>query len=341
MTIPYDSLNTSDVKIFIKEISSNGNLNTVDIIFPTFPFFYIFSPKWIKYLLEPMMEYLATGDYPNPYVIHDMGSHYPNATGHDGVSEEMMPVEETGNLLILVLAYQLGTGDTSWRDTYRDLLDGYADYLILNGLYPDTQLSTNDGLGAFTNMTNLAVKAAIGLSAYAQVTGETKYQRIATQFARTIYTPGVGIRISPKTHKSYFTTTYQDDQWFMLFNLYPQRLFGLRTFRGKAFRGQSAFYQTVRGAAGVPIDGNSSSVLWAKTDWQMWCAAISRPKTRNMFVSDLHAYMSNQKNTQPFSDRYTAVGDDAGLVQENFRDRPTLGGHFALWALQLGANSGT
>lgn len=51
LTIPKDTLNTSDVKAFIKEISSDGNLNTVDIIFPLFPFFYVFAPKYIKLLL--------------------------------------------------------------------------------------------------------------------------------------------------------------------------------------------------------------------------------------------------------------------------------------------------
>ena len=37
-----------------------------------------------------------------------------------------------------------------------------TDYLVNNGLYPATQLTTDDYMGAHTNNTNLAVKAIVG-----------------------------------------------------------------------------------------------------------------------------------------------------------------------------------
>lgn len=36
--------------------------------------------------------------------MHDMGSSYPNATGHPDGNDEYMPVEECGNNLIMMLA---------------------------------------------------------------------------------------------------------------------------------------------------------------------------------------------------------------------------------------------
>ncbi|PGH18884.1 hypothetical protein AJ80_04302 [Polytolypa hystricis UAMH7299] len=90
--------------LFLKEISSNGNFQTVDVIFPSFPFFLYTNPRWLAYLLEPLIEHMLSGQYPNNYSMHDLGSHYPNATGHPDGKDEYMPVEECGNMLIMGLA---------------------------------------------------------------------------------------------------------------------------------------------------------------------------------------------------------------------------------------------
>jgi hypothetical protein len=90
--------------IFLKEISSNGNFQTVDVIFPAFPFFLYTNPKWLAYLLEPLLEHQLSGQYPNDYSMHDLGAHFPNATGHPDGRDEYMPVEECGNMLIMGLA---------------------------------------------------------------------------------------------------------------------------------------------------------------------------------------------------------------------------------------------
>ncbi|KAK5656317.1 hypothetical protein OQA88_4697 [Cercophora sp. LCS_1] len=93
-----------DPILFLKEISSNGNFQTVDVIFPAFPFFLYTNPKWLGYLLEPLLEHQLSGQYPNNYSMHDLGSHFPNATGHGDGRDEYMPVEECGNMLIMGLA---------------------------------------------------------------------------------------------------------------------------------------------------------------------------------------------------------------------------------------------
>ena len=53
-----------DPLIFFKEISSDGNMNTVDVIFPAFPFFLYTNPRWLAYLLEPLIEHQLSGQYP-------------------------------------------------------------------------------------------------------------------------------------------------------------------------------------------------------------------------------------------------------------------------------------
>ena len=73
IVIPSDTLDTSSVIAFLKEISSDGDIDTVDVIFPTFPALYVISPEWIKLLCEPYLIYLNTGDWPEEYIPHDLG----------------------------------------------------------------------------------------------------------------------------------------------------------------------------------------------------------------------------------------------------------------------------
>ena len=93
-----------DPLLFLKEISSNGNCQTIDVIFPSFPFFMYTNPRWLAYLLEPLFEHMLSGQYPNTYAMHDLGAHFPNITGHPDGQDEYMPVEECGNMLLMGLA---------------------------------------------------------------------------------------------------------------------------------------------------------------------------------------------------------------------------------------------
>ncbi|KAL8689069.1 MAG: hypothetical protein Q9218_005177, partial [Villophora microphyllina] len=65
LTIPGDTLDTSDLMLFLKEISSDGNVNTVDVIYPTFPLFYVMDPEYIRLVLEPVVQYLEMGRWPS------------------------------------------------------------------------------------------------------------------------------------------------------------------------------------------------------------------------------------------------------------------------------------
>ncbi|KAI9925248.1 hypothetical protein MW887_006171 [Aspergillus wentii] len=331
LTIPNDSLDTENVLAFIKELSSNGNLNTVDVIMPAFPIYYILDPDYIRLLLEPMMRYLAAGRWRLPYTIHDMGSHYPRAIGHDDQQAEPMPIEECGNLLVLALAYVRATGDTNWTDQYTNLLRGYADYLIDNGVNIENQLSSNDAAGPLANETNLAIKAAVGIKAFGELTGLAEYSQIGEERADLFFRQGLGTD-EKKTH---FVLEYPEKplSWKIPYNLYPDVLLNLSTFPEAAYEMNNDFFSSVRSEYGVVLDHRQD---WAKSDWNIWLAATLDTKTRDEFVDDLWAYMTNGKHNWPFSDRYVATsahGNDPG-VPILCRARPTVGGHFALMALQ-------
>lgn len=331
LTIPNDSLDTSEVLAFIKELSSNGNLNTVDVIMPAFPIYFVFDPDYIRLLLEPMMKYLAAGRWHLPYTIHDMGSHYPNAIGHDDQQAEPMPIEECGNLLVLALAYERATGDTAWAAQYTDIMRGYADYLVENGVDIANQLSSNDAAGPLPNETNLAIKAAVGIKAFGELTGLREYSRIGDERAHLFFNQGLGT----DEEKTHFVLEYPDmpSSWKVPYNLYPDVLLNLRTFPPAAYDMVSSFLSTIRGEYGVALDHRQD---WAKSDWNMWTAGIVNNDTRDEFIDDFWAFMTNGQHNWPLSDRYvstSAYGNAAG-VPVLCRARPTVGGHFSLLALQ-------
>lgn len=134
--------------LFLKEISSDGNVNTVDVIFPAYPFFLYSNPELLKLVMEPLYENQEAGKYPNNYAMHDMGSSYPNATGHNDGNDEMMPLEECGNMVIMTLAYALKASDADYLNAHYDLLTKWTTYLVDDALYPANQISTDDFAGS-------------------------------------------------------------------------------------------------------------------------------------------------------------------------------------------------
>ncbi|KAG0649827.1 Glutaminase A [Hyphodiscus hymeniophilus] len=346
LTIPGDSLDTGDVMVFLKEISSDGNVNTLDVIFPAFPIWYVMAPEYIRLLLEPIVQYLATGLWTKPFAIHDIGTHYPYATGHDDQKEEDMPVEESGNLILLVYAYVAATGNKAWAVQHHTLLQKYAEYLIVDGLDESVQLATNDCCGPLANQTNLAIKAAVALNAYGKLFDDTSYSLKGLEFADELYEKGIALD-EARTH---FKLQYGNDvkynkdiDYAVVFNIYPDILFTLQTFPESAHDMLASFYPTIHGPAGIALD---SRVDWSSTFWTSWAGAASPGKndtTRNLFVDDVWGYMTNGINTPPFSDRWFAIPGSGGLVGgsgdpvggfDAWRNRPVVGGHFAVLALK-------
>ncbi|KAJ5540331.1 hypothetical protein N7513_008663 [Penicillium frequentans] len=313
VTIPNESLDTSETRAFIKEISSDGNINTVDVIYATFPIFYVLSPDYIKLLLTPVFEYMATDAY----------SRELRSARYWGVISEC-----DGSS---VFRRKAG-GDTDLYDTYSSQIKTYATYLYNNGLYPAAQLSLNDALGDLANQTNLAVKAAVALTTYGKLASDTTYVTTGRDWADKIWTDHLGTDAAGTR----FLIQYDITPWFLVFNHYPDKLFGLDVFPDDTYNTTTEFYPTVREDAGVPLDG---TIGWGQTNWQSFVAATVSGDARDSFINDIWAYISNGLNTAPFCDRYWVTATDGYSAGESysFRARPTLGSHFALAALS-GAN---
>ncbi|KAI0202914.1 DUF1793-domain-containing protein [Astrocystis sublimbata] len=323
---------SQDPLIFQKEISSNGNVNTVDVLYPTSPFFLYANPNLLRYSLQPLYEYQEGKFYPNNYCIHDIGTHFPNATGHVDGADEYMPVEESANFIIMSYAYYKFTGDTAWLNSHYELLRQFAYYLMNFSLIPDKQLSTDDFAGTLLNQTNLAIKGIVSLQAMsyiAEVANSTADVENYATTAKSYYDQWEYLAIDP-SHK-HTTLAYQwRSSWGLLYNIYFDKLLNMGLVNESVYTMQSDWYPTVSQMYGIPLDNRAH---YTKSDWQIWTAAACHNSTRRLFINSI-AYWLNETVTEgAFSDFYelTGRGDYAEVAQ--FKARPVVGGHFALLAL--------
>ena len=118
----------------LKEISSDGNCQTVDVVYPHFPVQLYLNPTLLKYLLEPLLDNQERGFFPHKYCMHDLGTHYPRCIGHRDGNEEGMEVEESANMLVMMAAYVKATGDKDFATKHYNISKQWTQYLVDHGL---------------------------------------------------------------------------------------------------------------------------------------------------------------------------------------------------------------
>ncbi|KAF5366812.1 hypothetical protein D9758_006553 [Tetrapyrgos nigripes] len=323
------TFNTNDVLLFMKEISSDGNTNTVDVIFPAWPIFLYTNPQLGKFLLEGLFRYQASGLYPNKWSVHDLGAHYPQAIGHNDGGDEAMPVEESGNMLIMALSYAQKTGDNSQLTTYTALLDQWTQFLITDSLIPANQISTDDFAGPLANQTNLAIKGIVGIKAMSQIAsilGDTAKSANYSSIAANYVTRWQGFAQS--TTGRHLTLSYGNSaSWGLSYNMFADKLLKLNVFPQSIYDQQTAWYQTVTQPFGVPLDTRHT---YTKSDWEIWTGGImTTTAARDIFVSAVHKWASSGTSSAPFGDWYETTNG----APQGFRARPVVGGHLALLVL--------
>ncbi|KAL4912381.1 hypothetical protein BDW62DRAFT_21051 [Aspergillus aurantiobrunneus] len=320
--------------LFMKEISSNGNMNTVDVIFPAHPVFLYTNPDLLKFLLRPHFEIQESGHYPNAYAMHDIGAHYPNATGHPDGNDEPMPLEECGNMVIMALAYAKEASDTAYLESHYTMLRQWTEYLIDDALYPANQISTDDFAGPLANQTNLALKGIIGIEAMsviAELTGDSDDAANLTDYAHNYIERWQTLGISHNGIQPHTTLSYgSDDSHGLLYNLYADRELNLNLVPQSVYDMQSDFYPTIQQRFGVPLDTRHQ---YTKGDWELFTAAVASTSTRDMFIGLLAEWINENPTDRALTDLYDTV--TGGYPQITFIARPVMGGAFALLLLSI------
>ncbi|KAK4934972.1 hypothetical protein LTR10_023878 [Elasticomyces elasticus] len=334
------SPNTTDSSplMFQKEISSDGNVNTVDVMYPAMPFFLYANPSLLAYNLNPLFYNQESGFYPNSYSMHDLGSNFPNATGHVEGNDEYMPVEESGNMIIMTYAYYALTGDTSYLSQHYPILQQWSEYLIEYSLLPGQQLSTDDFAGQLANQTNLAIKGIVGLACMAEIasaTGNAANATTYTTLATEYFNNWTTLAIDPSGHHTMLGYQWRSS-WGLLYNIFPARLLSLPIIPDSIYDMQCTYYPSVSQIYGVPLDNRHALT---KSDWELWTAATCSSPTRRLFVNALAYWLNETDTSLPFTDLYLTIDEggypnsDTSPTPIEFIARPVQGGLFSLLAM--------
>ncbi|HEX4022638.1 MAG TPA: DUF4965 domain-containing protein [Acidobacteriaceae bacterium] len=311
---------------FAKENFSNGCISTVDVMYPSAPIFLLLNPRLLEAQIRPVLEYAALPRWPWPFAPHDLGR-YPLANGQvygGGERSEIdqMPIEESGNLLILVDALSRAEGNTNLAEQYWPQLTKWAEYLRRNGLDPKNQLSTDDFAGHLAHNANLSIKAIEALDCYADLARRLHKNAIAQQYASDAQSM-VPKWIEMDQQGDHYKLAFdQPGTWSQKYNLVWDKILDLHLFPAKVHNAELAFYQTKLNLYGLPLDSRAD---YTKLDWEIWTATLADTQTQfQAFIAPIYKWVNEGPSRVPLTDWYdTKTGKQIG-----FQARSVVGGVF-------------
>ncbi len=349
---------TKNPYMFLEEISSDDNVQTVDVMYPAMPAFLYSNPELVRYLIEPVIDYASSGQWPELYSPHDLGATYPNATGHNDGGGENMPVEETANMLIMADAYMQRVSASeaaTYANAHYALFKQWADYLLTvpagvsysNAVDPQFQNQTDDFAGPVAHSVNLALKGISGVAAFGQIASMAGMTGDATTYANAAQS---GIQtwaqLSQNTAGTHLLHTYReaanaysadttgeaDTDWVLLYNAFPNNLLHLNLIPQYILTEEASFFASQEQPLGVPLqpetlDENGVATTIAKSDWDLWTgAALESASLQQAIVDEVYTYANTTQSGNPYPDLYDPTGQTSF---NQFEARPVQGGMFA------------
>jgi hypothetical protein len=305
---------------FTKENSSNGDIATVDVFFPMDPVWLLLSPTLAKGTLVPILSYAASWHWKFPNAPHDLGT-YPLAPGRDDGGEGM-PVEESGNMLILCDAISQAEGSTSFVTPWWPQLTQWAKYLEQYGLDPETQLCTDDFMGRLAHNANLSIKAILALAAYGDMCQRRGDAANAARYAQMAKADAAHWMQAANDGDHSRLAFDKPGTWSQKYNLVWDRILGLNVFPPEVARTEVAYYKKMLQPYGLPLDSRKKLT---KTDWSVWSATLSDNSADfQSLISPIYDYMNQTTKRVPLADSYTTTN----LASTGFKARPVVGGLF-------------
>jgi hypothetical protein len=320
--------------LFPKENFSNGCISTVDVLYPSAPFFLFFNPALLQAQLKPVLEYAALPRWKWPFAPHDLGT-YPLADGQvygggERTEEDQMPVEESGNLLILVAAMERELDNFDFARNYWPQFTEWAEYLKAEGLDPANQLSTDDFAGHLAHNANLSIKAIEALAAYAELARgvgkpevAAEYARMAREMAAKWQTMALDTDKSGGDH--YRLAFDKPGTWSQKYNLVWDQLLDFKLFPAEVRETELKFYLQHLNQFGLPLDNRAD---YTKLDWSVWTATLAdtaQPagaEAYKQILDRIGPWINEGPSRVPLTDWY----DTKNGRQIGFQARSVVGG---------------
>jgi len=324
------------------ENHSGGMIGTTDVFYPQFPHLLMTSLTLAKASLAPTCIYAASKDWPYPYAPHDLGL-FPVAEGQfygmkkgqsvGGGADDAsrMPVEECGNMLILLAATAEKEGNADFAGRWWGEVTKWAEYLSQFGYDPGNQLCTDDFAGHLAHNANLSVKSIVALACYAKLADMRGEKDVAKRY-RALAESMVPKWIEAAKGGAHGGTRIAFDQpntWSLKYNLVWDRVLKLNLFPVELAKGEMVTYRAEAFPYGVPLDSRKT---YTKVDWIVWAGCLTGERADLEFMcSGLYNFLNTTPDRVPFCDFY--IADSA--LRRAFTARSVVGGVFMPLLLEL------